>query len=89
MITFKIIFLIVCMLGMTIFLAGAGTYVMVGKDNIIPVNKSLIGFSGVLTLIVGMVFMVFMLDSIKKDSSKTSPKPKYELIQEPVYRQIN
>lgn len=89
MITIKIVFLIVCVIAWTIYFV-TSTVALIDFDKTTfsgwyPKSGLLIstGFTSFLVLIV---FILSMLNSIT--SSTIKEEPRYELIQEPVYRQI-
>jgi hypothetical protein len=89
MITFKIILGTVMFLGASIYMANSIPALIEAKykEPNYYWNRYLLLFAGVMNFLVLIMFLMFMLSSIEQDS-QPKEKPKYELIQEPVYRQV-
>ena len=91
MIIFKIILVIICAIGFAAYFANSTTALVVEKGVNQKRNywsKWILIPSAALSIIAMIMFILLMIENIGRSSLKNN-NSQYELIQEPVYRQIN
>jgi hypothetical protein len=89
MIIFKIILGLILSIGHAVYLANSVPALITEKQKD-PNNywsSNLLLFSGTMSFLMLILFIMFMFNNIEEDF-KVKEKPQYEIIQEPLYRKL-